>query len=357
MKTLDRLVLQSFFVHMLVSLGFFTLIVVVVDLFVNIQNLLESGATLIQIATVELLHVPEALSLALPVGMLFAVSYTIGTFYGNNELIAVFASGRSLFRFVLPMMALGLLTAIGGFFFEELVVIDAQQAKQRLVSQLTGNEEVFSQPNVTAIADEGRTVYQADYYNDANRLLSRLVVVERDETGSVRRRIDAEWAEWNGDYWTLRRARVFDYQDGELDERFEAELADESLDTRPSTFQSRRPDVGTMHLDEAWEWVQSLREAGLSYRIQLTRVYERFSFALTPFVVVVLSSAIGGRFRKNVLALSLISSLAAAIAYYGIQIIGGALAYTGVIQPVAGAWLGIVFFALLSIFLFSTART
>jgi hypothetical protein len=37
---------------------------------------------------------------AIPISLLFSTSFTLGTFYSNNELIIVFGSGIPLFRFI-----------------------------------------------------------------------------------------------------------------------------------------------------------------------------------------------------------------------------------------------------------------
>ena len=42
--------------------------------------------------------------------------YTLGNFYSNNELIAVFGSGVPLFRFVVPLLIVfGLLMSVSSF--------------------------------------------------------------------------------------------------------------------------------------------------------------------------------------------------------------------------------------------------
>ncbi len=64
--------------------------------------------------------------------LLFKVSFTLGSLYKNNELIAILGSSISLYRLVAPFIAIGIILSIGGFFFEDRVVIDSFKQKNEI---------------------------------------------------------------------------------------------------------------------------------------------------------------------------------------------------------------------------------
>lgn len=362
MRKLDLMVLRQFLPVFLVALLLFTLIIELADLFSNIVSFLNQNVSPAEILRVQLLYLPKSLSYALPICLLFSVSFTLGTLYGNNELISVFGAGVPLVRFVLPLIMLGGLFSAGSFFFQERVVIGTLQEKTDLSHELLNMRQSASNTEVTVLADNGRIVYFAQYYNDATSTLNNLIVVIRNGEGELTRRIDADWAVWNGHLWELHNVRDFTRrraagQDDLVQTRRDT-LSDPAINLPPATFgRISSGKIDQMQLPDARTWIASLRKAGLPFRSALTSYYERFSFAMTPFIVVLMSSAIGGRFKKNILLMSLLVSLVLSVIYYVTQMIAGLLSNVGLIEPLVGAWTAAAVFTVAGILLFRTSRT
>lgn len=358
MRTTLYLMLVRLFVPVfLIAVFFFVTILELVDLFQNIARYIDLETPISQIVRVHLLYLPKSLHFALPMSLLFAVSFTLGTLYSNNELIAVFGSGVSLRRFVTPLIAIGLLMSAGAFFLEEYLVIDTLREKNRLERELLNISQSLSNSNVTRLAGGARVVYHADYYNDASITLNGVIIVERDSTGELVRLMSGRSAVWDGDSWEVRDARVFTWAGEDLVEEFSSTLSPPELNLSPAAFKRRGRDIDEMRLAEAREWIESQRQAGLPYLEDLTKYHGRFSFSLTPFVVVFISSAIGGRFRKNILLMSLLVSLSVSVVYYVTQMVTGLLAYSAYLSPIMGAWSGVLLFSLLGLSLFRFSRT
>jgi len=359
MRTLDWMVVRTYLPVLVVAVTFFVLILELVDLFSNLVRFINLEIPFSSILDVQILYLPKALSFALPIAVLFAAAFTLGAFYSNNELVSVFGAGVPLSRFVLPVIVSGLILSVFSFWFDENVVIDTLQQKNVLTRQLLNVNRSFSNTNVTVLSADQRTVYNVDYYNDNTQTLSGVLILQRNRDDSFRRRVDAEWADWNGTVWVLHNARVFEWDDREekLTEEHRTQYLLEGLDALPQTFKRTARDIDEMHLRTAAEWINSLKSAGLPYRRALTKYHERFSFALTPFIVTLISTAIGGRFRKNILLMSLLVSLIVSVLYYVIGMIAGLLAFSGTIQPVVGAWTAFVVFLATGLMLFRFART
>ena len=157
--------------------------------------------------------------------------------------------------------------------------------------------------------------------------------------------------------WEIQSGRFFTWEGGNLVERFSSRETVPSLRLSPNAFKRRGKNVDELRLAEARMWIQTQRDAGLPYREDLTKYHERFSFALTPFIIVFVSSAIGGRFKKNILLMSLLVSLSVSVVYYVIQMVAGLMAYSGYLSPILGAWTGFLVFFVVGISLFRTSRT
>ncbi len=353
----DLMILKGFAPVFLAALLFFVLILQLVDLFANLVRYLSLEVPLAEIARVQLLYLPKSLSFALPVALLFSVAFTLGQLYANNELISVFAAGISLYRFVLPLVLLAVLFGFGSVVFEEEVVIESLREKNRLSRELLNINRSFSNTRVAVTSADRRVVVYADYYNAAAESLSGVTVLVRSSDGSFSERIEAPSAEWNGNHWEFADAVVFRYGEDGFERMRPQRVSDESIAILPRVFQRSERDVSEMSLEQARDHIRSQRQAGLPFRRALTEYWNRYSFALTPVIVVLISSALGGRFRKNVILMSLLLSLCLAVAYYVAGMVTDLMAVGGLLSPFAGAWISAVFFLVGSGVLFRYART
>jgi lipopolysaccharide export system permease protein len=103
--------------------------------------------------------------------------------------------------------------------------------------------------------------------------------------------------------------------------------------------------------------VKDLKESGLSYAEAEADYFHRFSFPAVSFVVIFLSVTMGGRFRKNILLMSLLASLGTAVVYYVVEMISMMSAKVGMIPPQAGAWIPVLLCVIAGLFLLRYSKT
>ena len=129
-RKLDLMLLGTFIPVFLVGLSFFVLIIQLIDIFAEIVRYMNLEVSIAVIAQAQLLFLPKAISYSLPVAILFAVSFTLGNLYSNNELIAVYGAGIPLQRFVVPFLVAGIMLSLAGFIFEEQVVVHSTRDRR-----------------------------------------------------------------------------------------------------------------------------------------------------------------------------------------------------------------------------------
>lgn len=361
MNLLDRMTLKSFFETFIVSILFFLMIIELLDLFSNLWRYINNNVPLIEILKVSLLYAPKCIFYALPVSVLFSVSYTLGTFYSRNELIAVFGSGISIYRFTIPLIICGFFLSIFTFFFHETVVINTYSRKNELTSELLRTKTTFSNNNITVMNSSRKIIYSADFYNDSAKTLTSLMIIDR--TADIRNpvRIDCKWAAWNekNEYWVLTDCRKYTFDQLTSEYKLEniSTIEDKLYNLPPSTFRRIVKNIDEMNYIQAAEWIKTLKSAGLPHKSQLAEYYKRFSFPFTCLIVSIIASSIGGNLRKNILLMSLLSSLLLSVFYYIMQMVLMLFAKIGYIPPFAGAWGTFVFFIFMSIAMFRYAKT
>jgi lipopolysaccharide export system permease protein len=359
-NTLYLMILKTFAIVFLITLLFFVLILQLVDIFANIWRYLDNDVTLSDILMVMLYYFPKCVSYAIPVSMLFAISFTMGTLYTNNELIAIFNSGISLYRLVAPFVLLGIIMSFGVFFFEDQLVLTTIKAKREMEQVLLKQQTAtYNRSNFSFRNEETHTVYKVDFYDDANQTMKGILLIQKDERKNFKLSIKAARAEWNGKNWVLKDCQVYMWdKSGELIiVKNEAQYNATDMQQEPQTFREAGVEIAEMSFITAAEWIEDLRKAGLPYIKALTDFYNKFSYALRTLVVVVLASSIGGAFKKNILLMSLLTSLIASVIFFVFQMITDALAQNGFLPPFAGAFLPFIVFLILGAALFKRART
>ncbi|AHC15181.1 LptF/LptG family permease [Salinispira pacifica] len=360
MRVLTRLLLRNFIPIFLGALAFFTILINASDLFVNIVRYIEREVPFFQILLVQWYYLPTCIVFSTPIALLFSVSYSMGTLYSNNELIAVFASGISLKRFILPLIIISAFISIGLFAFQDRFAIPMLREKEELSTSLLRNRpQNLNQANITIQTRGGEVIYRAGYYDHGKQRLDDVTIVRRNEEMLIHTQIRAEWAQWEDDGWVFHRATVLRRKEDEdgfeiLDE---ARFSAPDFDLEPENFTNQFGEIDAMRISEARNYIQFLRESGFPYRKDLTRYHERFSFAFTPLIVTILSAAIGGSYKKNILAMSLLVSLGLSIVYYSIQMLSGLFASIGLIGSVTGAWAGTLITGLAAVYILSRAKT
>ncbi len=356
MKLLQRYLMQQFLPVCLVALLFFVVLLELGDLFVNFWKYLQNDVSVANIFKVMWLYIPKCISFSMPMSILFASSYTMGNMYARNELTSIFASGFPLYALILPLLVFGFLLSLSMFFFEDNVVIHSLYEKNKLNKTLLKQEESLSNTNIVVLSDSGKIIYTADYYQDADVKLYALLVIVRDEQGALLNVIQAPVAAWNGTEWITEQAVVYTVGP-DRSVTMTRNAIPVPLKELPSTFKRNTTSVDELASADAKKYIAALKKAGLPYAEQLSNYYKRFSFPLTIFIVLFFSISLGGRFRKNIMLMSLLLSLAVAVSYYVLQMVTMLFAKWEYISPSAGAWFPVILFVFLSTIILRYART
>ena len=352
-------VLRKLIPFFIVSLIFIALILNLVDLFMNISRYLEMNAPGKEVFRVMILYIPKTIWYAAPIAFLFSVTYILSDLYAKNEMEALFASGVSLFRFVLPVLITGALLSIGMFFLEDKLVVNTLEQKTALQKKLLDQEESANNDNIVVLSDSGRIIYKARRYRDSAKRLENVYFVIRDENKTLQAIIHANQALWNEEklIWELEDAVQF-VNNGESLEKTSVYDEFKSLLTESyEIFRKNTVDVASVNAADAKVYINHLKKAGLPYNEPLSVYYKKFAFPFILFIAAFLAVGVTGKTRKNVLLISLSLSIAAVVLFYVFQMVTMVLAKTGVMNPFMGAWLPDIVFLFIAGFLLKYSRT
>ncbi|MDR0449960.1 MAG: LptF/LptG family permease [Treponema sp.] len=352
---LDRYLVKQFFPIFAVAISMFVLLLSLIDLFTNIWRYISYEVPLREILRVSLFYIPKSISYAMPISLLFAAAYTLGDLYARNELTSIFSSGIPFWRFSMPLLVIGLFASTFAFFFDDMVVIPTLRIKNNLSRLYLHQHRTEDNSDIVIKTRNGATIYSVDYYDHVAQVLNGISIVEQNEKGEFVSQIRAPRASWTGEYWLLSNPIIYEYE-GDLLRARPLEETDIYRE-HPDIFRRSAVEVEDLPFREARFLVQDLKNAGLPFIRALSDYYHRFSFPTASLVVMVLSISMGGRFRKNILLMSLLASLSSSVVFYVMEMITMMMARLGYIPPIAGAWFPVGSFIIIGLILLQSAKT
>jgi lipopolysaccharide export system permease protein len=354
--TLDRYLLRQFFPVFFIATSMFVFVLLLIDLFANLVRYLNFGVPLLTIMKISFYFLPKSFSYAMPISLLFAAAYTLGDLYARNELTTIFSSGIQFGRFTISLVAVGFLISIFAFFFDDILVIPTLKVKNDLSRRALHQQVTETNSDIVIKARNGRLVYSVDFYDHVKFVLNGVSIIEMDENGELISLIRAPSATWTDDsYWEFRNAVIYQYENNML--KIHPLSATTSYTEHPDIFRRKAVNVEELSAKEAGLLVRDLRSAGLPFIQAQANYYHRFSFSATPLIVMILSISMGGRFRKNILLMSLFTSLSVAVVYYVAEMLSMTMAGLNYIPPIIGAWFPVLLFVIIGLSLVRSAKT
>lgn len=356
--TFVRYLIRKFIPSFLIAMLFFAFMLDLADVLINLWQYIQNQVPVTQILKVAVLYFPKALWYTAPLSVLFAVSFTLSGLYAGSEMTAVFASGVSLFRFTLPLLILSAGLSFGFFHFENTLVVSCYQKKVELQNFLLNKETSKNNEDVVVISEGGSIVYKVNFYDDASRQMYGVVIV-RKENSELNQIIVADGARWYDDeeMWKLTGGVVYDYEDGSFTVSDATEEHMSCLTEIPDTFRNFDISPDEVNVEDAEKYIALLKRTGLPSGEAESTYYKKFSFPSIIFLVVLLSIGLTGHSKRNVLLVSIILCVSAAVLFYVTQMVTMYMAKFEYLSAFAGAWLPVILFFMLSIVLLRFTRT
>lgn len=253
MRILDRYIVKQFVLNYIILWVVLGGLYLVVDLIVDLDEFLKAGREHadrlggVLPGTVWVMadyYGPMLLLIfTLVSGLLVvaAMGFTVSQMQRSRELTAILASGVSLYRVAAPVLIAGFLINLLVLPVQELVIPGLADKLVRSKSQV-GQPTLDDDP-VHYARDDAGSLVSAARFSTADRTMSDVRIIERDDAGRQTRLIRAQQASWSeaDRAWLLEDGRAFDTRPGtegpavlrgEPVDRYRTELSPEVLVTR-----------------------------------------------------------------------------------------------------------------------------
>jgi LPS export ABC transporter permease LptG len=355
---IDVYLLQQFFYYFFVLLAAFVLIFDAFTLFDLLGDIARNHVSALTVLSYFRYLVPLMVYQLAPLATLVATLVSLAILAKNNEVIALKASGVSLYRLVLPLLLAGLLVSGGLFLLDNTFLPYANQRQDALRNEIKGRPaQTYFEPARQWIFGENSKVYNYELFDSDRQLFGGLNVFELDPvTFQIRRRIFATRATWEPteSLWILTGGWVRDFgADGQVAryEPFKATTIPE-LTEPPGYFRREVRQSFQMNWRQLGEYIASLRQAGFDTARLSVQWHKKFAFPMIAAIIVFLAAPFAFLVGTRGAVGGLAAAVGIGVIYWSAAALFEAMGSAGQLPPVLAAWGPDAIFGFLGVYFF-----
>jgi LPS export ABC transporter permease LptF/LPS export ABC transporter permease LptG len=283
-RLMDLYILRRFFFHFALLMAVFVFLFEAFTFFELLDDIARHRVPFLIVVDYFRYFTPYLLYNLAPLGALVAVLVTLGIMSKNNEIVAIKASGISLYRVSVPLLFAGLALAATMILLDDTYLPYANQRQDAVRNLIKGRPpQTYTHPQ-RWIFGEGSKIYNYDLFDPTQNLFGGLSVIEIDPaTFQIRRRIFASRARWSESQkvWVLEAGWVRDFSDGSITryDRFPV-AAPPELTEPPSYFNREIRQAFQMSWRELRTYMEGLHRAGFDVSTLTVQWHVKLAFPL-----------------------------------------------------------------------------
>ncbi len=346
MRKLDFYIGRSFLEPFLVATAAIVGLYMVADAFGKLDDFLREARSfhdaLARMGQVYILRIPTFLAPVLPISMVVGAAYGVAQLNGHNELTAMQACGVSFWRILAPIYVIATVVALLGFANREIVVPRAEQLAAPDMLTWIGKDDRFER--VLGYLEEEGTHYTFRYNVATKKAQNVFILKELKDDNHLH--IRAQRAEPVSNGWLLMGVQADDDEVKEMTWETSLRPADLELLVLP-------PDIRPL---KTLRTLIRREPENLTYRLFY---HARLAYPFTGIVLVGLGLpfVIGNERIRRSRMLGVGVCVIVCMVFYAVQFIAHDLGQTGQLPPAVAAWLPVVVFGALGLYLLETVHS
>ena len=298
-RILDEYVVREFLGTFILVLSGFVLLMLVFTFFDLVGDILRNHIPLTTVGAYLVNLTPDMLYQIAPLAVLIAVLVTFGVLNRNSEIIAMKATGISLYRLVIPVVSISAILSISLFLFDQYYLPQANRRQEALRNTIKGRPPqtvlhpehnwIFGQPRP---GEPGRIFYY-QFFDPDRKEFANLSVFEFDpSTFSLTRRIFAARVFWDTDKatWRFQNGWVRDMNGAETTGYREFSQHHVLRDSRgPRLLHQRKLQSQEMNFGQLDDYIRDLRQSGFDTMRLRVALWHKLAYPLIAIVMAVLA--------------------------------------------------------------------
>jgi LPS export ABC transporter permease LptG len=236
-----------------------------------------------------------------PLAVLIAVLVTFGVLNRNSELIAMKATGISLYRLVIPVVSIAAILSLALFLFDEYYLPQANLRQEALRNIIKGRPpQTVLHPEQTWIfgaprPGEPARIFHYQFFDPDRQEFANLSVFEFDpSTFALSRRIFAERVYWDSRNrsWRFQNGWQRDFQGAAIIPDGYREFTQTSfseIHEDPGYFTKEAKQAQEMNFGQLQHYIGDLRQSGFDTMRLRVALWHKLAYPIVAIVMAVLA--------------------------------------------------------------------
>lgn len=325
MRILDRYILKSILSIFVSCIFVFLFMYVIIDLLSRLEDILKLHTHYTLLVKFYLTNLPIMFVQVAPFACLLSTIYTFSKLNHNNELIAMRASGLSIFYITKTAVIFGALISLLIFWINDRFAPQAMLETKKIQLKMEEGKQIKKEKvevlnNLSMYGSKNRLFFINKFY-PSTKTMEGIIVLEQDEEQNLVRKIVANKGVFEDGIWKFYQSITYSF-DRNVQIIEEPQYLEEEIMTiseTPNDFltQRQRPEYMTINQLDSYIWKLSRSGATTVLRNLKIDLYQKFTTPFSSLIIILLGIPFSLMLQKRATGLSSI----------GISIIVGFLYY------------------------------
>ncbi len=355
-RILDEYVVREFLNTFLLVLSGFVMLMLVFTFFDLVGDILRNHIPLTTVGDYLVNLTPDMLYQIAPLAVLIAALVTFGVLNRNSEIVAMKATGISIYRLVVPVVSISAILAVSLFLFDQFYLPQANRRQEALRNTIKGRPPqtvthpehnwIFGQPHP---GEPGRIFYY-QFFDPDRKEFANLSVFEFDpSTFSLTRRIFASrvFRDTDNAAWRFQNGWVRDMSGAEtIAFREFRQTTFSEIHEDPGYFTKENLQSQEMNFGQLRGYIRDLRQSGFDTMRLRVALWHKLAYPLIAVVMAVLAIPFALSMGRRGSLTAIAVAIGVALAYFVVNGTFEAMGNVNYLPAALAAWSSDVLFAL-----------
>lgn len=362
-QLLDRLVLADLVRFFLYVLCGFSTIFLIITLFQLLDSITKNNIEWSIVASYLFFLLPFVLNYVTPLAALVAVMVTFGILQKTSQVVALKASGQSIYRMAAPALMISLLLSAAVFFNQDYIMPFTNPRQNNLRYLIRKGQEppqTFYQTTNQWIFGAGSRIFNYAHFDPKTNGFVRLNVIDLSKQPfGITRRIYARRASWDeaNSQWVLENGWERRFESSRLISYEPFKQREYYLEEMPGYFKKDARGSQSMTIVDLKRKIDDLSHAGFDVLDLRIALQGKIAFPLTCMVMVMVGLPFSFSVGKRGALYGVTIGIGIGLAYWGLQGLFEQMGRYEVLPPVLAAWGPNLLFGAGGLYLFLHSRT
>jgi LPS export ABC transporter permease LptF/LPS export ABC transporter permease LptG len=354
-RILDEYVVRQFLGTFLMVLSGFVLLMLVFTFFELVGDIIKNQISLLTVGLYLVNLAPNMLYTITPLAVLIAALVTFGVLNRNSEIIAMKATGISLYRLVIPIVAIAATLAVSLFLFDEFYLPQANRKQEALRNVIKKRPaQTVLHPEQTWIfgqkSGKADRIFYYKFFDRDRREFANLSVFEFDPvTFALSRRIFAGRVYWDdgAGAWVFENGWVREFEGAnQKDFREFTNTSFSEIHEEPGYFSKESKQSQEMNFGQLDRYIRDLRQSGFDTMRLRVALWHKLAYPLAAVVMAMLAIPFALSMGRRGSLTGIAVAIGVALTYWMVQGLFEAMGNVNYLPAPLAAWSSVVLFGL-----------